>query len=55
MYSEEEVIEFFNNCDVGNLDEVKKALSIHPSLINEEDELSKLIWLFIETLPILTL
>ena len=57
MYSEEEMKEFHKNCEEGNLDEVKNALSKHPSLINEKDEgnWGKLIRLFIETFPILTL
>ena len=57
MYSKEEVDEFHKKSFEGNLDTVKNALSKHPSLINEKDEgfWGKLIWLFIETFPILTL
>ncbi len=49
--------EFFKYCTEGNLDEVKNALSKHPSLINEKDKGSwgKFLWLFIETFHILTL
>ncbi len=55
MYSEEELNEFQKKCKEGNLDLVKNALSRHPSLINEKGKFSKLIWLFIETFPFLTL
>ncbi len=55
MNSKEELDEFHNNCAEGNLDEVKNALSKHPSLITEKGKLGMLLWLLIETFPILTL
>ena len=45
MYSEEDMKVFHKNCEEGNLDEVKKALSKHPSFINEKGEYGKLIYL----------
>ncbi len=45
MFSKEEVDEFHKICKEGNLDEVKNALSKHPSLINEKGHWGNLILL----------
>ncbi len=45
MYSEKELNEFHKNCKEGNLDEVKNALSKHPShLINKRGKWGKSIF-----------
>ena len=53
MYSIKELVEFHKNCREGNLEEVKKAISKQPSLINEKGWIGMLV--FFKTFPILTL